>query len=339
MKVHTVSDKVRFIEKVFGRGRMATNGCNFDVWCPICAPNDRSKKKLAIRVEDDANHCWTCGWRARSLFPLLLKYANQSEINEYRESFMPADELERLKRSKKFLSVEGDENVWIPRLPSDFRLLSLKDGSFEPDHVAVQHYVLEKRGISEHDMWYHKLGTSNKLRWVRRVIMPSFDVDGNLNYMVGRAIDNNRSRKYDAPMVDKKSFVFNELNVDWSSELVLCEGPIDAIKCGENTVPLLGSDLNEESLLFERIIVNQTPIALALDSDMFATKVPRITKKLLEYKIDVKVVDVAKFGKNDPGEMTKDEFQQALEMSKSVEWLEFVLRKLKRVSKTSLSVL
>lgn len=338
MKVHTISDKIRFIEKVFGKGRLAGNGQNFDVWCPICAPSDRSKKKLAIRVEDDANHCWTCGWRSRSLFPLLLKYATHDEVNEYKETFMPKDEIERLQRSRRCLIIDLDGNKRQFKLPNDFRMMVLKDGPFDPDHLAAQKYAT-MRGLSEHDMWYFKLGTSNQMKWNRRVLMPSFDAAGNINYLVGRAIDKGRPRKYDAPDIDKLSVIFNEINVDWTKRLVLCEGPFDLIRCGDNAVPLLGSDLNEESLLFEKILVNQTPVALALDADMLDTKVPRIARKLQAYGIDVKIVDVSAFGKSDPGEMTKEEFSKALEAAKSIEWLDFVMSKLRRASKTSLSVL
>ena len=83
--VVSLSDKIKFYESIFGRGRISGNGKNFDVRCPICSPKDLTKKKLAIRTTDDANHCWTCGWKARSLVPLLRKYGTQEHLNAYKQ--------------------------------------------------------------------------------------------------------------------------------------------------------------------------------------------------------------------------------------------------------------
>lgn len=334
MKVHTVSDKVRFIEKAFGRGRLAGNAKNIEVWCPACAPRDRSKKKLAIRIDDDANHCWSCGWKARNLLPLLLKFGTQDDAQEYVETFLPKSDREK-RNHCIIIDVSGEKREL--RLPTDFRMLAVPDGPFDPDHLAIQKYVTLERNVSERDMWYFKLGSSNEAKWWRRVLMPSFDATGRLNYIVGRAVDR-RSRKYDAPAIDKLSIIFNEINIDWKKPLVLCEGPFDLINCGDNSVPLLGSDLNEQSLLFERIILNKTPCLVALDADMLHIKVPRLARKLQEYDIDVRVVDVSSYGKDDPGDMSKEEFQDAVGNARSVDWLMFITSKLNRASKTSLSI-
>jgi hypothetical protein len=87
----------------------------------------------------------------------------------------------------------------------------------------------------------------------------------------------------------------------------------------------LGSELNEESYLFEQIIVNETPIALALDQDMWFTKTPLIAKKLSEYSIDTVVV---KLTKSDPGSMSKQEFEDALELATNLSWKDNVLNRL-----------
>ena len=61
----------------------------------------------------------------------------------------------------------------------------------------------------------------------RRVIIPSFDSEGFLNYFTARAIDES-TRKYVNPKVKRTDIIFNELNVDWKKELVIVEGPFDS---------------------------------------------------------------------------------------------------------------
>jgi hypothetical protein len=293
--VFSVTEKAKFVEKAFGSGVLARNGRNIDVRCPIpeCeSRKDRSKRKLAIRVEDDANHCWVCGWRARSLVPLLVKYGTQALLDEYRSKFYsgPAG-------PSQIATVEAAKQPIT--LPSDFRPLVACKAS-DPDARAVRAYAWG-RGLLEHDFWYYKLGTSDDPRWRRRLLMPSFDATGTLNFFVGRAIDDKRRPKYDNPDTPKKDFIFNELNVDWTQRLVICEGPLDLVKCGDNAVPLLGSMLTEDFLLFEKILLNRTPVALALDCRDMKWKMQKYARKLAEYDLDVVIVDTGE--KNDPGEI------------------------------------
>jgi hypothetical protein len=312
--VLSLTDKVNFYESLFGRGRLSGNGKNFDVRCPICASSDPTKKKLAIRTSDDANHCWTCGWKSRSLLPLLRKYCTQDQVECYKQ---------QLGIYNDFVFVEEEEEKKI-ELPKDFCLLTLGNVR-DPDVKALWRYVND-RGLDEKDAWYFKFGFSNEQRWKRRILMPSFDKLGRLNYFVARAIDSNRKPKYDNPDVDKNPIVFNEINIDWSKRIVLCEGPFDLVKCPENSTAMLGSDLDERHELFNKILFHNTPVALALDGDMWNTKMPKIVKKLQEYGIDVIVVDVRAWG--DPGNMTKEQFRVALLSASTYGWNDLFFNKL-----------
>lgn len=330
--MQSLSEKCKFYESVFGKGHLAANGKNFGVRCPIptChSHKDSSKRKLVIRVEDDVNHCWSCGWKAHTLAPLIKKYGTQAQLNRYRDEFMPEDVRARL----RYIDVDNDKKPL--ELPKDFRLLTLASLS-DPDVLAAWTY-LKKRNVTRRDAWYFKLGVSGEHRWRRRVIMPSFDWEGKLNFYVGRSVDEwDKRPKYDNPEDDKLSIVFNEINIDWKRRLVICEGPFDLMKCGENAVPLLGSDLNEESRLFSQIIANCTPIALALDGDMWATKAPRIAKKLQEYAVDVALVDVREWG--DPGKMTKQQFKAAVEAAKEPTWSSSFFDRLSRATNVPLRI-
>ena len=328
MTVSTLSDKVKFIEGVFGTGKLARNEKNFDIRCPICAPRDTNKRKLAIKIDDDRNHCWTCGWRARTLAPLLAKYANREKLREYITRFIPESS-----QNKRFVESTNDQQINKVQLPNDFRLLANID-LLDPDASSVKHYLSE-RGLTERDFWYFRIGVSDELRWKRRAIIPSFDVNGDVNYFVARSIDKKRNPKYDNPDVDSKlNIIFNEMNIDWTSRLVLCEGVFDMFKCGDNSTPLLGSSLNEESSLFNSILINSTPVALALDADMWYTKTPKIAKKLAEYDVDVTIVDTRSF--EDPGNATKEQFKEALILAKPFDWFDAFQTRLDRATCMSL---
>jgi len=320
--VATVTDRLSFYESVFGRGRLSGNGINFDVRCPICAPNDPSKKKLSIRTTDDANHCWTCGWKSRGLAPLLRKYGTQDQLIAYR--LMCG--VDRLDMSHDVVDVQP------LTLPADFQLIATSNES-DPDVKAARRYLIS-RGLDERDEWYFKLGLSAEPRWYRRIIMPSFDASGKLNYFTARAFDRNKKPKYDNPDVDKNPVIFNELNIDWSRRLTLVEGPFDLVKCPENSTALLGSDLDERHEIFNKILLNGTPVALSLDGDMWLKKTPRLVKRLQEYNIDVVVVDVRPWG--DPGSMSKAEFETALSEARPLQWNDTFLDRLDSIASASI---
>jgi hypothetical protein len=262
-----------------------------------------------------------CGFKSRSLAPLIRKFGTQSQLDTYRSMFGGPD--------GKGLLVTGEKvEEKKLELPKDFQLLTLASIA-DPDVKAAWRYLVG-RGLSEKDAWYFKFGLSNEPRWKRRVIMPSFDADGKLNYFTARAIDKDKKPKYDNPDVDKNPVVFNEINIDWTKRVVLCEGPFDLVKCPENSTAILGSDLDERHEVLNKILLHNTPVALALDGDMWLTKTPKILKKLQEYNVDVVVVDVRPWG--DPGSMSKFEFENALSEAKTPTWEDSFSIRLQRAS-------
>ena len=50
------------------------------------------------------------------------------------------------------------------------------------------------------------------------------------------------------------------LNIDWNRELSIVEGPLDLLKTNDNATCLLGSALNEDFKLFQKIVDNKTDI-------------------------------------------------------------------------------
>lgn len=305
MSVFTQGQSIAFIEEVFGRGISSNGGRNLSVLCPKCElskPRGYNKKKLVIRTDTFVGHCWVCGLKAGSLYPILKRY-KPNFVGVYLEKF----------GSSHILSIKEFEQEEVAiSLPPNSKMLALHQKEFWKE----VRYLKKERGLVEDDFWYWKFLVNDEDPQLRgRVIIPSFDTNGNVNYWTGRKIANNiKGRKYQNPQVDRKTIVFNELNIDWSKELLIVEGPFDMLKCPTNTVALLGSELDEEYLLFQRILENRTPVVLSLDHDA-KHKEAKIAKKLSSFEIQVKTLDIPNTY-DDIGEMSKQTFQDLLNGAK-----------------------
>jgi hypothetical protein len=110
-------------------------------------------------------------------------------------------------------------------------------------------------------------------------------------------------KRYLNPPVSN-NVLFNELYIDWNSDLCIVEGVFDAAVAG-NAIPLLGSSLRDTSKLLQKIIKYDTPIYLAMDPDA-KEKEQKIAKLLMQYDIELYKINVSGF--DDVGEMTKEQF-------------------------------
>jgi transcription elongation factor Elf1 len=322
MHVTSTHERVTFIRKVFGEVSRARDGINVAVSCPAC--NNRQKKKFSINIETGQCHCWVCDLRGKTLIPILRKFDMSRFVDEYCQKF--SVELNQ-KISKE--NVEKEEEA---SLPADFRLLVDSSNARDPDIRACQLY-LKNRNVTERDLWYYKIGTSQLKRFRRRVIFPSFDSLGDINFFVARGIDNSSRIKYINCPVNKQSIVFNEINIDWKKELSIVEGPFDLLKSGYNSTCLLGSRLSRESMLFSKIAHHKTPVLLCLDSDM-NKKSHSIARLLAEYGCSVRILDLGEY--SDVGEMTKEDFIKKKKEAPIWSRNSFILNKIRSIESGSL---
>ena len=294
--------KLAFISKIFTAGY--PNKGEIAVMCPACSSDRPDKKKLVIRIATGMHHCWVCGLKGKNLKYTIKKYYPK-EIQNYNIVYGDTDKLDYSKI---------EEKIELPEIPSGYVLLAQSLNSRDPDVRYTISYA-KSRGLSQRDFWYFKLGTCTTGKFKRRLIVPSFDVDGNLNYYAGRAIDKTRIPKYINAKYPKKGLIFNEINLDWKKPITLVEGPFDLFRAGPNSTCILGSFLNENYLLFQKIIQNSCTVNLALDPDAYS-KTVKIADKFHSYGIDVNIINCS--GYEDVGEMSKSEF--SLRKSNSKKW-------------------
>lgn len=314
--MHTEGQVIKFLESVFHDVKISERGKNANVSCPFCKSSNRDKKKLAIRTDNWVTHCWVCGFKSRNLIP-VLRVVNPSLIKDYVE--FAADTLLVTEKDNEKI----EETITLPR---GFIMLATLIGKDSSLSVRRAMAYLRKRGISDEDMWYYKFGITNEdAEYANRIIIPSHDSEGELNFFVGRSFVNDKER-YRNPAFRRQTIVFNELNIDWTKELTLVEGPFDLVKVNQNATCLLGKELKIEDLLFQKIIANNTPIVLSLDSD--AQKFSRsIAHLLLSYEIPTRQVHLPK-GCKDPGEMKHNDFLELLKSATVVSELELLREKI-----------
>tara|TARA_B100001123_G_scaffold429395_1_gene547834 strand:- start:3858 stop:4829 length:972 start_codon:yes stop_codon:yes gene_type:complete len=294
--MHYDSSKLNFLKRVFGPHEKSKDGVNYAFKCPNCGKQGSTKKKLVIKIDDGVYQCWVCDIKGKNLGYLIKKYRPSSFV-EYQGTYRNST------RGSRNYDIMADEEQLL-ELPNGFRLLAVSNGIVDPDFAAVKKYATS-RMIDERDLWYFKVGTCLKGRYRRRLIVPSFDEEGKLNYYVARTIDKDNPRKYLNPRVSKRDIIFNEININWNEELTLVEGPFDLMKCNENSSCILGSNFNKKYRLFKKIVENRTPVLLALDPDA-TKKMHDIAMLLSQYGVSVRVIHIK--GHEDVGSMTKGEF-------------------------------
>jgi hypothetical protein len=305
--IFTDSQRINFLEKIFGSGKLFTNSKgsrNLYVICPNCFKLGKNsatsgQKKLAIEVNTQKSHCWVCNKKYISILPWLVS----------QRKLLLKEEYEQLYENNKYAS-STDNEVQVC-LPDDFRLIAahMDEGDFFIKRASD--YLLFERALSHKDLWKFKFGISADKKYQNRIIIPSFGCDGMVNYFLARATFNSKI-KYLNCDYDKNDVVFNELYVDWTRELILVEGPLDLVNIETNATCLLGSTLTTESRMFHLLAYHKTPVILCLDADA-AEKQRKIAELLYSYDIPTKIV---KLDRKDPGFYSQSEFKEL----KPIEW-------------------
>ena len=143
-------------------------------------------------------------------------------------------------------------------------------------------YLLD-RGVAYSQVLMYKMGFCHSGQYEKRIIVPSFDIEGNLNYFIARDFGD-AYLKYKNPPCSK-DVVFNEIMIDWTKPIVLVEGFFDSLKY-ENSIPILGSTLSTKSSVFNKIVDNCKTVYICLDQDA-KNKELKIVKNLLDFGINV----------------------------------------------------
>lgn len=266
-------------------------------FCPRHRANStRTEGQLSVNLETDRFNCWSCGFGGSSIYRLLILRGKTKYSQEY---------LTRLQEKKHSgcTFVHTEEKVYdTPVLPDEFRSLSVPSAS--PIYRQALTY-LAQRGITADDILRWKLGYAESGEMHGRIIIPSFDASGILNYVVGRSFTDDPYRYKPYPRYQTKNVVWNECMVDWSEPVTLLEGPFDAFIAEDNVTILQGTFLADK--LVAKLVLNCPEVYFALDADAFKRQLKHI-RTLLSYGVKCRYIDVKSVAK-DVGAMGKEKFR------------------------------
>ena len=290
------SEKTKILKEVLGG--FSKTGDEFLFSCPKC---NHHKRKLSVNVDKNVFKCWICEYSGTNIGRLVRRHGDFNQKAKWQQI---TGHLEISQFDEIIASLFPDEEEEMPitvELPNEFLSLANKGRSLLS--TKARNY-LTKRQITEEQILFWKIGYCPSGEYGGRIVVPSFNENGDCNYFIGRTYRNDW-RKYMNPPTSKSKIIFNELYIDWQEDLVLTEGVFDAIVSGKNSVPILGSSLREQSRLFKSIIKNDTPVYVALDPDA-EEKAASLVENLIKYGAEVYKVEV--FPYSDVGEMPKKEF-------------------------------
>ena len=288
-------EKLELLKDIFGKPYKAGEEHLF--FCKKC---HHPKRKFSINVEKNVWKCWICDYRGNNLNRLVKRYGTflqRQEWSKYADTVDMSSSLEDLFKTLE----EEDVKEEVLKLPKEF--ISLANKNLPLSSIEPRKY-LQSRGITKQDILKWKIGYCSKGEYKDRIIIPSFNEEGRVNYFIARSYGK-AWPPYKNPNVSK-DIVFNQLYVDFKNDLILVEGVFDAINA-DNAVPILGSSLREESKLFQEIARWDTTVYVALDPDA-EKKSFDLIKKLMLYGIEVYKIDVS--GYKDVGEMSKEQFSK-----------------------------
>jgi DNA primase len=250
---------VELLEEVLGdHGLHYPNRGQISFNCPVC-DEDRNKHNLEVNYIDNVYKCWACGdseGTHGSLGKIFDKYGNRKQKKLY--TVLKPETVVKREKKKKTL-----------RLPDSFTLFKDSSPVYPVRRQAINY--LHNRGISDYMIEKYQIGFCDKGDHAGRIVVPSYDKNGELNYYIARSWNPMSRAKYKNPEAEKDKIIFWENLIDWNKDVFLVEGAFDGLFL-DNAIPMLGKHMSE--ILFETIYKKaKGNITICLDADAWQNAV------------------------------------------------------------------
>jgi len=244
------------IDEVLGYGRNLGKG-EIQYHCPFCSHH---KPKLQVNLETQKWRCWVCNSKGIKMYTLLRKLNVDYGV------------LDTIKKiyGEVVYSSHKEEDVQIT-LPPEYKPIL---DNLHIIEFKVSYNYLKKRGISDNDIRKHRIGFCESGLYRGRIIVPSYDSEGRLNYFIARTIYDNESYKYKNPPISKNVVMFDS-TINWNMPITLCEGVFDAISIRRNAIPILGKIPSQN--LLSKILLNRPKVNIVLDNDALSDAIKQFT--------------------------------------------------------------
>jgi DNA primase len=304
---------VELLTNVLGKGK-PTNRGNHAFICPFC---NTQKRKLEVQVQSitDENHwhCWVCnasGKRINTLFKAL---------NLPRERFTELYKIQNKPDYSSFTKVHVSSSNTVISLPKEFKPLWIPSNSIEYKNAI---YYLLKRNVTLSEIIKYGIGYCDSGEYNKKIIIPSYDDFGKLNYFVGRSYYDGVAFKHKNPDISKNIIGF-DLFINWNMPIVLVEGAFDAISVRRNAIPLFGKTISET--LRKKVIEKSfKQLYICLDKDAQKQALQH-AEYFMNNGIEVYFVDLQE---KDPAEIGFDKMSQLIKQTTKLTFEKFIAYKL-----------
>jgi DNA primase len=309
---------IQIIESVIGKGKVTNKG-NIAHHCPFCH-SPRKKMEIQTITNDKGEnpwHCWVCNKSGKKLSSLFkaLKVSREKISELYKvlnvQPKYNANQIDSAFRSTTAIDLPKE---YIP-------LVSISDSI---EYKNAIHYLRAKRKITLSEIVKYNIGYCETGEYSKKIIIPSYDEFGKLNYFVGRAYYDAESFKHKNPDVSKNCVGF-ELFINWSLPIVLVEGAFDAIAVRRNAIPLFGKTISED--LRKKIIEHKvSKLYICLDKDAQKQALEH-AEYFMNNGVQVYFVDL---DQKDPAEIGFEQMSKLIKETQSLTFSKFIEYKLFR---------
>lgn len=250
--------------------------------CPSSTcKHDKDKFNLNFASEINIFRCWKCNYKG-FVHRIFEDYGTDEDLVRIKE-LIPLKGKPKYEKVKK----EFDENITC-ELPEGYRPLT-KKWNTKYYYKALEY--LRGRRVDDEMIKKFQIGYTESGPRKFRIIIPSFNKNGEINYYEARSYlpwVKPAYHKPDAEEVAKNEIIFNVSNVDFNLPVYLVEGPFDMLPL-YNVVPMLGKEIS--GILLEKLVKHKTKVILCLDEDALKDSVD-IYNRLIECGIDVYFVEI-----------------------------------------------
>jgi DNA primase len=262
------------LEIYLSKGKKLAKG-DYAYYCPVC---QHKNQKLMVNVISGAYNCFTCHPQTKGKTPvsLLKKIGAPTEAILEMKGYFVNDSTK--------IEVEK-ENIPII-IPKEYISLGdISDTSLEKRQALA---YLKRRMVTSSDILKYNIGYCKTGRYRNKVVVPSYDSRGRLNYFVARSFEKEPLQKIDSPSCNKSEMIGFEYYINWNVPVILCEGVFDAIAIKRNAIPLFGKTISK-ALMIKLLQPQVKTIYLALDDDAIMESIDH-AQKLIDYGKEVYLI-------------------------------------------------
>lgn len=238
--------------------------------CPACSEEKGlvkgdGKGNLEINYKRGVFRCWACydtNNMGGTLYKLIKRYGSLQNLKDY--ELINPNITEKIETVSEILTLPEGFTPIIGCAPTTFR------------YGEVMRY-LKERGITNDIIEKYHMGFTTIGDYANRIIIPSYNLNYELDFFVGRAFMPWVKPKYLNPKIEKTLIHFNESLIKWDSTIYLVEGPFDGIVV-PNSIPMLGKVISNK-LLYDLQYKSTGLVVILLDGDAYKDAV-KLYKKL-----------------------------------------------------------